>query len=363
MSIVVSTSGRANRPSRPAASQVSTQQQSKKKKKNNQAKRKQRRRQQRNVRVASGKTTVLSQCADDYMHAMTDPFGFRTTGRYPCVPDIIDIPSQKFTFTQRGTTGTGPNGIGFIIVSPFSIGASANAKPWIACSNGNATPTNFVNFPSAGGADISEFHVSASPQQTDAVQNFRPVAVGLRMRFIGQEIARGGTVTPFCTGFPINGAPIAQALSFGDNEILVPNANRSWQGTFFRPMTQDGTRYQNTSYSAYVQGVMGIAYTVPTAAAGVASYEFEVTGYWECTSRAGATGQILTDITKSDSDLEGLSKVRGFISNFNTSQVGQAVYQQARNYVVQAAMAYMTGNAGGIASSLSDRRNTLAIEF
>jgi len=212
-------------------------------------------------------------------------------------------------------------------------------------------------FPTASSANLTDYYVQGAPQTTDGDANFRPVAVGLKVRYVGSELDRGGTVIPFQYAQAVNGSSVALPTGSADTMILVPDARRTWQGTFFRPMTQDSTRYQVTNYSCFTQGVLGII--VRHTAGNQYPYELEVTGYWECIDRAGSNSAYLTDVTRSDSDIGGFSRIRDWLGQFNVSQVGPTVLNAAMKYIIDKGKASALGLAGGLTLNSSPLLLTL----
>lgn len=72
--------------------------------KNNANKQKQKRKQPARATVPRQDAKVkyhLSKCAEDYMHALANPFSIGDA--MPCVPDLYDAPSKKVRTRMRGT--------------------------------------------------------------------------------------------------------------------------------------------------------------------------------------------------------------------------------------------------------------------
>ena len=67
----------------------------------------------------------LSHCSQLYAQAILDPFGKRFKLEAPCIPDLFDVPSYKYTLLTRGVLATGTTGFGFLAVAPNALGSDS----------------------------------------------------------------------------------------------------------------------------------------------------------------------------------------------------------------------------------------------
>lgn len=273
----------------------------------------------------------LSPCADLYLRALVNPFAIKINGELPCVPDTYDLPSKKFGFTTRGLITLGSNGQGFVCASPFSISPGSSDCYATATINPSASYTTMT--PGNSPPDYSRLYIENSPMPANV--NFRPVALGLRVRYIGTELNRGGRVIPFSGSNSLINSTVELAASMGTT--LVHPCDRKWHGTYWRPSGPSDSSYKTAN--TRVDNEARVAVWV-TGAAGTQAFEFEITSYYECVALPPL--QVFPDTTRSHSDPTGFGMIRDFIGQASTSDVGVGVYNAALSYMSKAVSSYGT---------------------
>ncbi len=148
---------------------------------------------QRKKRVKKSTPSVnLSSAVAHYACAIGSPFSPEALSA--CVPTIPARPSQKVASRQIGTYTIGSAGTGFVAIAPtvvnyavsiFSTTAGYSSVS-ISCTPGTVTKSNITNNP----YPIASFIAGGS--SIDASIMGRIVSVGLRVRYIGTELNRGG---------------------------------------------------------------------------------------------------------------------------------------------------------------------------
>jgi len=162
----------------------------------------------------------LSECAKKFCAARTDPWSSMADGA--CIPDMIVLASQKLRFRSRGFFATGFGTVGWITLDPFAMlwndgvpnplapfggtgqpivyttgnsfapsdyewagSASAYVPIGVAGSNSDSTFTSaFLTNPGGAGSKIEP-------------PTFRLVGAGIRVRYTGAAINRGGRITAY----------------------------------------------------------------------------------------------------------------------------------------------------------------------
>ena len=252
----------------------------------------------------------LSPCAQHYFTALQAPFHLHEPA---CIPDLHAVPSKKISVKTRGIFSTGADGNGYLALCNWCNGSDGSAL--IASTSALASSSSILPL---GTVDTTSFvqtklpYIEAEFEATSQVPGVqaRTVGVGLRIRYIGPELARAGQIT---------------AVRHPDNETLVnltyqqikqyrtaktyPN-ERQWVYVLYRPVRPDeyhfspnaGTPSDGNNFrweTAFtVEGT-----TNTSGAPGPASFEWEVIRHVEF------IGSI-DNVTRTHVDLMGMSHVR-----------------------------------------------------
>jgi len=285
----------------------------------------------------------LSPCATDYLAALTDPFNSRLRASLPCIPDTFDLPSQKFYTMNRGLFVIGTAGVGFIAVAPRVF--DNNSRRFII-SSGTFTGTTM----SFANTTMTPYYSNAQyPYASTSQPLARLVSCGLRVRYVGSELNRGGQCIPVSVGTPqdnLNQNEVAGTL-LARNLVEAYPCDRKWHGCVWKPMTPDETAYTlasepadsgaNWKMAAFVTGISGEA------------YEFQTISFFEATS---TPAQKVIGESPSHSDAEGYGFVRDFLNHVGSSEIGTNIYNTGLNYIKEnapsaasAAFTYVTNRA------------------
>jgi hypothetical protein len=134
----------------------------------------------------------MSQSATHYALSVADPF---SSPEGACIPDFPTLQTGRFRTFAKGTFATSTDatsgGRGFIVVDP----------PRGAGNDANAVKTNTaamaalagINLTGAANVNTNSPYGSGS-FATGNNQQFRVVSCGLRIRYIGSELIRGGQI-------------------------------------------------------------------------------------------------------------------------------------------------------------------------
>jgi hypothetical protein len=270
---------------------------------------------------------------------LSDPFNLN---HEVCIPDNHVVPSKKVAVKIRGTFATGTNSLGFITANPFFTQNdvySYNPSPIyevgaVAYTDGSAIHTQIEprkNLSSPNGIEVSA--LSGAPysgaqfdETVDGATNNVPtsaqsrvVGAGLRIRYTGTKLNEGGSVL---IGRREDGESLQSVtydgLASRMNTKVAPLGSK-WHEVTYLPVQPDDYDYCKNG----VLGSEGLPYTgapdlvtrlrhnmgffVKSAAA---SQPFE----WEYIVHLEYLGKTIDNISKSHSDIVGISHVRNAIA-------------------------------------------------
>jgi hypothetical protein len=213
----------------------------------------------------------LSPCANDYAKTLADPFSATSA----CIPSYPPLLTRKMQVFVKGVISTGSTGAGMIYADPLN--AIANDTPCIWYSTSAYTANIFAaqSFNSVSANSNSEYTASAvgtGPNQLSC----RVVSSGLRIRYIGTELNRGGQIVAFHdpTHSTLNQRSLASVD--GEQESRRLPVSKEWSTVLYRPVDDPDNEFTSTLHNANTQDdgsfFMGIIFQAP----GVQSdYEFE----------------------------------------------------------------------------------------
>lgn len=245
---------------------------------------------------------TMSQCSKEYALALMDPWAVTVP---PCVPDNITLPSYKFNTQLKGVMSVGTAGVGYVALDPYApFGAGLNVVYTIATYpnayffptgvTGNVTASNDSSF------IVGDFQPVGG---AGAVKSARLVSTGMKMRYIGSEINRGGRIISARNNgnalFPSGAGITAQVFLLNREAVSVP-VSRDWHYVIWRPALPTDLAYLPPAFLTLPSQCM-VLY-VEGAVPGV-SFEFEILSWWEL------IGLGLPGLTKSHSDPLGFSAI------------------------------------------------------
>lgn len=290
---------------------------------------------------------VLSDCSKLYLKALTDPFGMFPTA--PCVPDLYDSPSKKFSVLLRGT-----------FVVPAATPGVITFRARDAMFNGTAIGyASSASYAGAGipvlASDPGVIAITSSQGPYSAAQNGpgaaniqnRCVGAGLRIRYIGTELNRGGLIIPFRhpQNQSVGGYTLAQCSNFRTTR-LEP-ASRGWHGITWRPVDAPDYEYYDGPVAANPPGTAGSIVVLIAPCGAANTYEYELVSHHEVT---GATDNT----TRSESDVAGLSAIRSILDSGFDGDPSTTLFQEAQKLVGMMSTKQLSGYAAGAAKGAYD---------
>jgi len=282
---------------------------------------------------------TLRPCTLQYLKTLVDPWASYTASAEVCIPDLYDLPSQKFAARARGTFGVGSQGLGYVLLAPFALGSGAQ----IGCCTASTYVASgtILNTSGTGVVGINDGSYpwgiqtgSYNPPQV------RLVAAGLRIRYTGTELNRAGNLLSVCLPSNADLQGMSTAALLGIQSLKTRPNNRQWVGCCFNPALPSDYAYYSSS-STFTTGTANPLMAVivmgdPTVGN---SYEYDIVRFFEAVPMGYASGQTsgtfsaTFSTTKSESDLEGLSIVKDFMGSISGSDSGNPLWNQAVAYL------------------------------
>lgn len=251
----------------------------------------------------------MSKCTAEYAQALINPF----TGPLACVPVAPTALSYKFRVWSKGTLFTSNvTGVGFIIADP----TTAVANDVVALYTTGATFTGSVL--TNGGAGVNNA-VTNSPfalaafGDVAALAAYRVVCAGIRIRYVGTELNRGGQIIALLdpTGSSMIGNSSVAMLA--EPQARKFPVNRTWTTVTWRPTDNQDYSFQinpAANSPASLFGPMAIMVIAPN----LTPIEFE----WEFSAVYEVNGRNIRGQTVTEVDPQGQAAVYGtsLTSNF-----------------------------------------------
>lgn len=214
-----------------------------------------------------GRMSHLSLTTSDCARCIANPF----TGPVCGIPTYPTTMSFKQRSWVKGQFSTGTGGIGFIIGNPFQGSFNdIDAVVYSLSTYAGTTITELLGATVVSGKTNSQYLSTQLGSGTNKLQ-FRPVAAGLRIRYTGSELNRGGQIIALVD--PTHDDMNGRSISDLDSEVTSVRfpVNREWVTVLHRAVTNAELQYQSAYQNSFYMGLMIAA----ASAATPLSYEFE----------------------------------------------------------------------------------------
>lgn len=188
----------------------------------------------------------LSPCAREYAAALANPFD---TGPVACIPDFPVLLTRKAKYFAKGNFQTGTGGFGFVTMTPeyFTSDAPVAGASLVRFTDATYAATMVTIIGGGVNAGLSNSDYAAATFGAAAVlAEYRVVSAGLRVRYAGTELNRGGDM--FALHEP-NHQSLAGATSTvmrGYLESITCPVVRTWTNVLYKPVLLTDTQYKNT---------------------------------------------------------------------------------------------------------------------
>lgn len=239
----------------------------------------------------------LSGCALDYARAIGNPM----TGPLACIPSFPSLRTRRFRVFSRGTFNTNTAGFGFVVVNPISMLANDVNAVYYSSSGSAFTSPQTIDLAAVSNSEYTTASFGTAP----GLAQGRVVSCCVRIRYIGNELSRGGQILGFSD--PDHSTLIGRGFVAidGEEDSRKFEVDRKWKTCYYSPAFDDELAFQGnvtTPFTAQYSNFMG--FCVQSTATGVSlPYEFEV---WTV---AEINGRNVTGRTPSLADPNGFAAV------------------------------------------------------
>ena len=267
-----------------------------------------------------------------YAKAQLDPFDAGLQEMLPCIPDAQEVLSYKFATNMRGRCQIGSAQYGHIFMNPR---VPFNDQNYLMYTTSGYAGTDVTPIPSIAGSGVAMMTNARSPFNSAAPVGVRPVGSGLRIRYIGTELERGGVIVALSTpDFNSSYAGQTPAQLETKPEAKVYQVDRKWKTVAARYSVVPS--YTNSTANTIANGsVMGFLLF------GTAGnmFEWETVTYYESISTAAFS---VPTTSKSDSDIVGISVVRDFAASVLPSEAGSHLIPKLLSFLKKGASMAMS---------------------
>lgn len=243
----------------------------------------------------------LSGCARDYARALVNPF----TGPLACVPSFPALMTRRMRCWSKGTfTTSSTNSFGYILAEPTNM--VVNDVDAVACSTAASNVTVAANTV-AGDPNIALFrsnseYVQAQIGSGAGLVQYRIVAMGIRIRYIGTNLNQGGIINGLHE--PDHDTLVGNGISQFDAQTEARRlpVTRNWATVVFKPVNSVNFNFANATGGSSTNTAWYMGFVLQSAVPSQ-TYEFEVYAIYEL------EGRIIRGKTPSHADPVGLSSV------------------------------------------------------
>jgi len=168
---------------------------------------------------------------------------------------------------------------------------------------------------------------------------YRVVGCGLRVRYDGNELNRGGRIIPFRhpQNRPYAGYSSSNVLSY--NEVFTLECDRKWHEVTYIPVSATDYLYTSTApVAAPTVAPAGSIGFICTNSGAETATTFE----WEAVFHYEYTGTV-EDLTASHSDVPGMSAIRNFLEGGFDGKPGTNLFQEIMTGVSRLGPADISG--------------------
>lgn len=214
----------------------------------------------------------VPECVHHFMHALADPFEAHAGACLPC--DLFPLPSGKYKTFVRARMQLGTAGIGWVSMTPTGTNDSSliqytQATSVISTSALLSATTNIAS-------SLCTQNPYTTAQFNSLGVAIRPVAYGLRAKYVGQLMDRNGVITAFedpdhqdtrrFSYDTLNSNPYSDIHRVGSEQWDAAVCSSG-------PVTPEETEFLNTNYP------LGLGAPLILVVSGVAGDLYEVEGY------------------------------------------------------------------------------------
>lgn len=282
----------------------------------------------------------LSECATNYARTLANPFD----GPLSCIPTFPALQSLKARTYARGVFATSSTtGVGYVVVSPLRC--CVNDQSAIFFTLSTFTGTNITASLGVGinPADTNASYPGADLNLTESGFGARVVGLGLRVRYIGTELNRGGQLYALQdpTHSSLDGRSIAELAN--ELQTRVFPVNRVWTTVLYKPVSSGDMNFN--------QGLPGITQDYYLAILAFISSTTSLSFEWEVYGVFEYQGVNIRGQTASHTDPTGFAAVHSSSAVSSVLNATQLSSDKRETNAIAATVNYL---ANGISSATSN---------
>lgn len=258
-------------------------------------------------------TFRLARCSQDYLHALANPF---VEIDDVCIPDQHEAPSWKLRTLQRFYVTIGTEGLGYALIGAITQSQDQPSAIFTTAAFVGTTITTDTAVTGVLAFTDPQFPYTTAQITANNRVNCRTVACGARVRYIGDELSRGGQIMTYKTPTTVPWANGSSPAAIYSQQTAVPYPNdRQWVGIAHQPMQPQDYDYDSGSHQIVVGTGQNanMALIISGAIAGT-TYECEIMRYHELIPVGNFA---IPGITKSHVDMDGLSAIKDVLQTDN----------------------------------------------
>jgi hypothetical protein len=245
------------------------------------------------------------------------------------------LPSAKYRVFARGTAYTGTAGVGFISLDPRAT--AANDQHAIRYTSASYAGTTIVDGTNPGVSTAVTNAPYASAQIDPDIVQYRVVGCGLRVRYGGTELNRGGFKIAFVDPTHRSVETRDEASLLSEPQAKKLSVTRNWTNLLYRPVLNSDISFNsNTTPDAPYMAVMLVSPDTSIAEL------FE----WEVYSLLEYQGASVRGQTHTNADPVGFAAVSAVANQTNGVMQGNSAGHV--NQMMKAVHHYLGNGISGV---------------
>lgn len=252
---------------------------------------------------ASRSRPKIDQCVRDFLRALVAPW----SNPPACFPgSLIALPSRKVVCFARGTLPTAADKKIYLGVRGCMVNDQSSLVHNAASDGSTAIP----DFGAPGMVEVNVNSPFTSSEVTGSGVDVRLTSLGIRVRYIGSELERGGRIIMLeHPNHDSVGGKTETGLTAFRGCASVP-ITRDWVSLTWSPKTAKEYNYLVGTYLSSAAPIMAMIIDLPACAAGASNIEFELFMHCE------ATGRLVPTRTPSESNVQQTSNALATLGRY-----------------------------------------------
>lgn len=259
--------------------------------------------------------------------------------------------SSKQRSWTKGTLSTGTTGFGFIMFDPVGAAVNDRSSVW-ASDSSYAAGVTAISGAGVVATNSNSQYSSADIGATNPLNQFRVVGAGVRIRYAGTELNRGGFVNALADPTHSNQTGASLLTIRAEPEAKQFPVNREWTTVLYRPVFNDELNYQSDWTLAVPAHVI-----VVTAASAATPLTYE----YECFTVHEFQGRSVKGMTPSHSDPTGFAAVNTTALTNPVLRPNQVASPNREKGALTSVAEYISRGTSSVATIAQDAAHAVSI--